>query len=541
MKIPQLAGFFGADPCTFLPTKEVTVASAVAARDMGADYQARLFWFECVKLLSSKSKVERVAYEHGLAKGFDDVVTFHGPDALDEDQHPLKVDFWQSKFHVAGSTRNVPIGAVTGEALTNPEFIGAEKISFLQRLLDAQRKHAPAGRGCRFTLYTCWPVDAHDALHHVRSNRDGRVLWDKLSAGGASTPTGVLRKQWMDHLHLTDLEHLKLALMPLRIRQGPTLEETREHLDRYFVTVGLEPVGEGAVLNPYDELIRKRLQTGRTELNRNELEEMCRQANLWRGIQQTAQSGYRVAIRSFARGTEMLEHTTDRMLCLLRHFNGRVIANPELWADAIYPEIRAFLAQTLQERKPFELLVPSHGTIAFAAGRCLDPKVGATLSYIQPTPTGEQFWLPATLEERTHLPRWEFNETVRLGFGDDVAVAVGATHSIATDVEAYAQQSLPRLGRIFDFGPQSGAGHNTVLGSGHADCLAQQLCSALRAQRTGSERAGTLHLFAAAPAGLLFFLGRASRSLGAVQLYEYDFEGGGLGAYQPSLRVQGST
>jgi hypothetical protein len=44
-----------------------------------------------------------------------------------------------------------------------------------------------------------------------------------------------------------------------------------------------------------------------------------------------------------------------------------------------------------------------------------------------------------------------------------------------------------------------------------------------------------LHIFAAAPNALLFFLGQLSHGLGRIQLYEHDFETGLPGAYIPSI------
>ncbi len=44
-----------------------------------------------------------------------------------------------------------------------------------------------------------------------------------------------------------------------------------------------------------------------------------------------------------------------------------------------------------------------------------------------------------------------------------------------------------------------------------------------------------MHLFAAAPNAFLFYLAQHARTFGKTVIYEYDFEGGELGAYSPSL------
>ncbi len=69
----------------------------------------------------------------------------------------------------------------------------------------------------------------------------------------------------------------------------------------------------------------------------------------------------------------------------------------------------------------------------------------------------------------------------------------------------------------------------------HGWRLAGELAQRMRAERAAGERGSTLHLFSAAPVGLMFFLGRLSRGFGRCVLYEYDLESGALGAYSPSL------
>jgi hypothetical protein len=60
--------------------------------------------------------------------------------------------------------------------------------------------------------------------------------------------------------------------------------------------------------------------------------------------------------------------------------------------------------------------------------------------------------------------------------------------------------------------------------------------SSLLKQRSGTEREGLLHIFAAAPNGFMFVLGQLSQGFGKALLYEYDFDSNALGAYKPSIR-----
>jgi hypothetical protein len=81
----------------------------------------------------------------------------------------------------------------------------------------------------------------------------------------------------------------------------------------------------------------------------------------------------------------------------------------------------------------------------------------------------------------------------------------------------------------------SGPNNQVVKDGAHTKLLASQLAAYIKTDRIGKERQGKLHIFAAAPNALIFFLGQLARSFGACTLYEYDFETNALGAYQPSL------
>jgi hypothetical protein len=132
---------------------------------------------------------------------------------------------------------------------------------------------------------------------------------------------------------------------------------------------------------------------------------------------------------------------------------------------------------------------------------------------------------------------WDFDAVAMNQVGKDVAVAVSATHPVLDDVRAYADRELPELGRILSFMVSPRPGHDSVRGATHGWRLAEELAQGIRAERTAEERRATLHLFAAAPVGLMFFFGRLSRGFGRCVLYEYDLEGGAPGAYSPSLVV----
>jgi hypothetical protein len=505
------------------------MANAVVPRLQGDDYQARWFWIQVCRLFDDRTKVLRVAYEKDRIKSFDDVAVFYRDGMFDEDGYPLSADYFQVKFHVTAA------GAFTWHVMMDPAFVNASAVSILQRLKNAQQQYAPHGQGCRFILYTPWRVHPDDLLAAVHSQTDGRILWPKLADGGRKSKMGRVRAAWREHLDVTTDEELQIILRPLRILQGRTLVELRDALNLSLRLAGLTPVPEGALSHPYDALIHTLVQIGRTEFTRDKMEVICKQERLWEGHTMPEPDAYCVGIRSFLRWAEYLEDETDAMLSLLQYFEGRHIKTPELWQSQVFPEVNTFISKTFRGRQRYHIHLHAHLSIAFAAGYCLDPKAGADVALVQSNLSGRQIWRPDSSQTPTAYPTWNFEEKPASSNGSDTALALSVTHNVLKDVNAYVAQSLPEVRRIISCIPQGRPGPLVIADGTHAQLLASQLAAFLKDQRTEEERRGKLHIFAAAPNALLFFLGRLGRSLGPCTLYEYDLESNALGAYQPSF------
>lgn len=109
----------------------------------------------------------------------------------------------------------------------------------------------------------------------------------------------------------------------------------------------------------------------------------------------------------------------------------------------------------------------------------------------------------------------------------EIAIAVALTHDIADDVKAFANNSLPSVGRLFIARPISGATSRSVARGRHAFDLAQ---AAIRMKREKTQDGGTIHLFIAASNAFTFFLGQRQASLDAwrcTSLILKDKKGGG--------------
>lgn len=503
------------------------MARAIAARNQGDDYQARWFWLQACRLFGDRTKVVSVVYEANNIKSFDDVAVYF--DAMvDDEGNSLLAEYYQVKFHVTSA------GALTWKSMIDPAFINATSISFLQRLKNAQEKHAPKGTEAHFILHSPWAIHPDDPLAKIHSTSDGRLDWHRLAQGGKRSKLGEVRAAWCRHLGITTDEELRTVLRPLRIRQGRTLAELGEVLNDKLYRAGLRPADEGCLCNPYDDLTRKLLQTGKTEFVRSDIKDICKRENLWVGHTAIEPDTYQVGFRSFLRWAENLEDETDILLDLLHLFNGRMIKSPDLWQQ-IYPLIQAFLTKQVLPSQRCELHLHVHTSIAFAVGYCLDTKSGVDAAVVQSTRSGRHIWKPSSNPDYSKYPTWEFSKEIILEDGTDIAVALCVTHEITSDVRMYIEQEYLPIGYILKCALPSSPNSDSIKDADHARFLAEQLSTYLKKNRTVKERQSNLHLFAAAPNALTFCIGQVSRSFGFCILYEFDFDSNGPGSYQPSL------
>lgn len=513
---------------TLLPERS-HMAKAIAARTQGDDYQARWFWHVVCRLFLDKTFVLRVVYEDQNIKSLDDVAVYYRDGMVDEYGQPLKADYYQVKFHVSAA------GGFTWRGMMNPAFINATSVSLLERLRNAQQQYAPDGTGCRFILFTPWLPDPNDPLAELVSLTDGHIEWSKLAIGGPRSITGTIRATWREHLKLSTDEELRRVLQPLRLERGPTLAKLRGDLNYALQAAGLQPVAEGCFVHPYDDLTRKLLQQGQTSFMRADIERICQREGLWRDRTLFVPGDIHIGIRSFIRWTEHLEDETNELLSLLPYFEGRYIRSEEIWHTTIFPELLRFFEASLRGRRRCYIHLHAHATIAFAAGYCLDSKAGIDVIPVQSTPHGREIWDAVSHQSVEMYLGWEVEELSLNDAGTDVVVALGVTTDISADVQHFVAQHLPHARRLILFRVGHTAANTAVQDGIHARRLAASLVTRVRDIRTMVERQYPLHLFVAAPNGLLFFVGQLARNLGSCLLYEYDFDRVAPGAYRPSM------
>jgi hypothetical protein len=199
-----------------------------------------------------------------------------------------------------------------------------------------------------------------------------------------------------------------------------------------------------------------------------------------------------------------------------------------------YPALRTFLLAAAKDQPRLRLALDAHFTLAFAAGSVINIKSGRQVELEQRS-TGRRLW---SADDVTPDPTWPtlVSETVVLRPDrSDLAVAIGLTHDVSADVRRYCESALPDVGKILILKPGSGSGAQSVVCGRHAFELADAATNAIRTAK--ADGADLTHLFVAAPNAFTFFLGQRQTALGAVRLYEFDFDGGRDRTYAAALTL----
>jgi hypothetical protein len=229
------------------------------------------------------------------------------------------------------------------------------------------------------------------------------------------------------------------------------------------------------------------------------------------------------------RFAERMEDECARFVCVAKNFDRRYIRDAGLWGT-IGAEVGRFLGDPAFRAQEHHLLLDCHGTLAFLAGYELDRKSGARVFPVQ---KGVQttVWRPSG---GTRLAEWNATNYPLNGEGTDVALAISVTRDVMPMVRTFLDGQR-NFAFVIDARPSSGVGAGSIADADHAVALADRLADLVREHRPGAP--ARVHLFAAAPNGLLFFLGQHRAALGRIQLYEFDFEGEQGGSYSPSISL----
>ncbi|MBN8183117.1 SAVED domain-containing protein [Roseibium aggregatum] len=496
------------------------MADSVVANWDGHDYQARVFWLRATELRrKDRAYVVEVSYEADGPKGFDDVVVRYSPARKGRRIFEIQSEHFQIKFHVNEGGR-------FGYAdLIEPEFIGAKKVSILQRLRDAVRS-SPAGS--TFWLVTIDRIRDDDPLRELLSGRDSSFEVDKLRVGKTdNSKMGAIRKLWREHLELENDEELFSILDCFHIKHGAkNLEEMREEVDAAFYLVNLQG-GENTWEFNLDGVIKGLKSVGKNKFTRDEFEAFVKERD-W--IRTDDDDRHPVSVRSFGDASGgYLATPSDSDLSLLDKFEARHLKAGSDWTSEIQPEVEDFLIKISKEHKRIRLSLEAHASIAFLAGSVLHSKSGINVEMLQKGRLPTTIWRS---DDMSTGPRLAMTDQI-IGQGQDVAVVVSLARNASRDVTDFVQRNSPQIGRILHFVPPDGHRQSSVAGGTHAANLADQVTDAV--SELGLRSPARVHIFVAGPNAFSFFLGQHREALGKVVLYEFDF--GGTREYHPSFEI----
>lgn len=501
------------------------MVDAVTAPWHGANYQARVFWENAINLLVPGSCVAEVTFEANGPKAFDDVVVRYDPAIARSGALKVPADYHQVKWHVE-------YGGRFGYAdFIDPAFIGGKKHSLLERLRDAK---ASAPAGSNFTFLTTYRVRDDDPLRRLISGADKALLLPRLFDGTTDRSLmGRVRKLWRDHLKVDD-DELRSVLDGFRLFEGHrSLDELRAEINVRAQAVGLLACHASDSDFRFDELARQLKVRKLNGLTKALLEEFCRSEGLLdpQQRQQTSQA-LPIAIRSFlGPASDIVGASPENTLLLTDEFTARYLQEGRDWQTDIAPKVRGFLLDAVARSGALRLILDAHASIAFLAGSVLDLKSGVDVDLVQKGRVGSRSW---RADDGTAGNPFSV-QVENVGRGADLAVFVNATHDLTRQGTAHLAAREEGISRTISFTPKGGPGPRSLAGGTHAADLADQITREVRATRSDD---GVVHLFAACPNSLLFFLGQQHGGIAPVVIYEFDFDRRGDRGYHASFLIE---
>lgn len=487
------------------------MSNANAARLFGDDYQAMVFWKYANEMLRADSEIESIGYEYDKYKSFDDIIIhYRKPQKFSSNRlENITKDYIQVKFHMSQS------GMITIDKLLDPEFIGAKKYSFMDKVLNAYRKDSGDFYQSRFILYNSWDIDQNDALYQCIDNIGRGFRMQSIFEGKTSrSKSWRIREQFKQALSIDD-DELYIILDRICIYSGKeSIEEMEEKLNSQFRLNNLQTFSYSKNANPYIDLIRTWVKRGKKIWTSDEIWEQCKAENLISADNKKR----RILIRSFERYIE--EENSCDILDLLSYFDGCFLKEGYNWEN-ISQVIVDFVKENIGGNESYYLEWAAHYSVAFMVGRVMNTVQGIKTVMVQKSVHGNTIW------DTTNSEKEDYN-TFSVDFEDgddsaeDVVLTISVTNWIEEEVKEYIRASEIEFRRMIHCRLPK-VGINSIKSGAHAWSLTEQIDGLMRS-RTVNEKKGTLHIFVSAPVSFIFYLGKMSRSYGSIQLYEYNLK-----------------
>jgi SMODS-associated and fused to various effectors sensor domain len=454
-------------------------------RMAGDDYQHLYTWLHALHLLRDSEGVTRVEFEVRDAGNVDDLVVHR------RDQPTL---YHQIKFVIDQR-----------ELLTQDWFTtipqGGRK-SPLQRFFESFTDLSRAGPPAELALWTNRQLAPNDPiLKHLDSRSD--KLGARFFEASAGSATGKARRDWANHLGVSEDEMLAM-LEHLRVYPGRgSLEELRRSCGIYMELVGLRGDIEAVSLGTSE--IRRLIIDGCSALENEEMNQLVDRLGLRLETPRAT-----LAIQAIDRhpGLELALASVD----WIAEFPGaeprerRQTTDPSAWNTKFKHELSAAVDEI--RRKGFiDIRIEGAFRLStgFAAGAAAPRAAGLTVAFRDWSSNGVSTEFPVAVTEH------------HVGDGGELAVALCVTSHIEGDVLDYIQANSLPVAKLIEIAPGSGVGQTSIPGEAAALGF---VFAAFDEIRRAARSAAKLHLFQSAPNGIGILLGHLWNRVPVTQLYD---------------------
>lgn len=114
-----------------------------------------------------------------------------------------------------------------------------------------------------------------------------------------------------------------------------------------------------------------------------------------------------IGVKSFICEGGDIEEETESCLSLTDMFDDRKIKDEYNWNNDVYEKLKEFLFETTSKKQAYQIYLDTHTSIAFAAGRILNSKIGINIFPMQKTATkGIELW-DVKLSSKRNYCNWD--------------------------------------------------------------------------------------------------------------------------------------
>ncbi len=508
------------------------MSDAIRARKRGDRYQAYVFWDKICDMLLEPQKYSKVYYEYSEIKSFDDIVVEYKNDQGIQSQMPYRKEYYQVKFHMRKEEY------ITLESLMTPKYIGASESSILKNLKKVWDKLGEDMLKCRFYLYTTHSIEQHDVLDKLVSSYDFSWELNVLFNKNSSSEIREARRKMCEYMDVKE-DVLKKILSVFKIKHNQwELHKLVEMINAKLSSplLQMKRIDLNSANQEYVSLVDQWIDERVKKFDVEYIKKIIREFQL--DEQRTNKET--IFVQSFLPKGELpqVDYCVDLNKYFLAEKANRCLIEGCQWNKEIIDTIDHFKCTSLVMNKQYELHFSTHLSIAFYLGYVLNSKQGYHIFPMQRNVmTNETECWTSDSSDRKRYPTGEL--VIREeGNGIDSVLVLGFPNNIMDAVKDYFQENPITYSKVFEYQYDSDEnGEKFIENGNHAWSIVNYICNELD-RRTLQEKRGTLHIFAKAPAAMMFMLGQKASSFGKVQMYEYDFDKTNTCTYSPSIQCK---